>query len=339
MKKRKDKYSEDDKITVWEYEEKYSSKTDQKKAAGFFSIVVCAIGALILACAFSLFKDIYEVNKYAGYAVGVILIVLIIVFFVVPVIKIRRKDRFLVDVTAYNAIKAKKHNAALRKALAGKIVECYVSTTDGSCWYSGERVRILIEAKNSDDNAAIRSALDDIYKKDVKKAVRNIITRCAVKSGAYSAISQQNTVDALLVTAINLQMIKDIVFIYGFRPSESHLLSIFGKVLSNSFVAYGLGNVKVGNTVVKTMGDVVRAIPILGTAISTIVDSTVQGLGNATLTAIIGHNTVRYLMKEYRLQNILDDAEITFTEEDFDETCNEVKKELTARSGAKDKAV
>lgn len=339
MKKRTDKISETDKITIWEYEEKYSSKTDQKKAAGFFSIVVCAIGALILACAFSLFKDIYEVNKYAGYAVGVILIALIIVFFVVPVIKIRRKDRFLVDVTAYNAIKAKKHNAALRKNLADKIVECYVSTTDGSCWYSGERVRILIEAKNSDDNAAIRSALDDIYKKDVKKAVRNIITRCAVKSGAYSAISQQNTVDALLVTAINLQMIKDIVFIYGFRPSESHLLSIFGKVLSNSFVAYGLGNVKVGNTVVKTMGDVVRAIPILGTAISTIVDSTVQGLGNATLTAIIGHNTVRYLMKEYRLQNILDDAEITFTEEDFDETCSEVKKELTARSGAKDKAV
>lgn len=339
MKKRRDKISETDKITIWEYEEKYSSKTDQKKAAGFFSIVVCAIGALILACAFSLFKDIYEVNKYAGYAVGVILIVLIIVFFVVPVVKIRRKDRFLVDVTAYNAIKAKKHNAALRKALADKIVECYVATTDGSCWYSGERVRILIEAKNSDDNAAIRSALDDIYKKDVKKAVRNIITRCAVKSGAYSAISQQNTVDALLVTAINLQMIKDIVFIYGFRPSESHLLSIFGKVLSNSFVAYGLGNVKVGNTVVKTMGDVVRAIPILGTAISTIVDSTVQGLGNATLTAIIGHNTVRYLMKEYRLQNILDDAEINFTEEDFDETCNEVKKELTVRSASKNKAV
>ena len=87
------------------------------------------------------------------------------------------------------------------------------------------------------------------------------------------------------------------------------------------------------------MGDVVRAIPILGTAISTIVDSTVQGLGNATLTAIIGHNTVRYLMKEYRLQNILDDAEITFTEEDFDETCSEVKRELTVRSASKDKAV
>ena len=49
MKKRTDKISERDKITIWEYEEKYSSKTDQKKAAGFFSIVICAIGALILA--------------------------------------------------------------------------------------------------------------------------------------------------------------------------------------------------------------------------------------------------------------------------------------------------
>ena len=272
----------------------------------------------------------YEVNKYAGYAVGVLLILAIIFLFVVPIVRIRTKDKFSVDVTAYNAIRAKKHNAALRKSLADRIIECYVSTTDGNTWYSGERVQKLVSARNSGDNAELRAALDEIYEKDVKKAVKGVITKCAVKSGAYSALSQQNTADALLVTAINLQMIKDIVFLYGFRPSDARLMSIFGKVLANSFVAYGLGNVKVGNAVVKTMGDVARSIPLLGSAISVLVDSSVQGLGNATLTAVIGHNTVRYLMKEYRLQNILDDAEITFTEEDFAVTCEDVKKELIA---------
>ena len=328
-----------EKISIYEYEDKYASKADQKKAKGFFTLIVLAIGVLVFACAFSLFKDVYDVNKYAGYAVGAALIVLIILFFIIPVVKIGTKDKFSVDVTAYNARRAKKHNAALRKTLADKIIECYTSTIDGNTWYGGERVLALNEARNSGDNLALRAALDEIYKKDVKKAVKGVITKCAVKSGAYSAISQRNAADALLVTAINLQMIKDVVFIYGFRPSDARLMSIFGKVLTNSFVAYGLGNVKVGNAVVKTMGDVARSIPLLGSAISVIVDGTVQGLGNATLTAVIGHNTVRYLMKEYNLQNILDDAEITFDENDFADTCAEVRKELVSEKKDKKKAV
>ena len=97
----------------------------------------------------------------------------------------------------------------MRKTLADKIIECYTSTTDGNTWYGGERVLALNEARNSGDNLALRAALDEIYKKDVKKAVKGVITKCAVKSGAYSAISQRNAADALLVTAINLQMIKD----------------------------------------------------------------------------------------------------------------------------------
>ena len=317
-----------EKITIFEYEDKYASKADQNKAKGFLNLLIGALGLLILVCAFGLFKDVYAVNKYAGYAVGAILLVLFVIFFIIPVIKIKKKDRFSVDITAYTAARAKKHNAKLRRDLAEKIIDCYTSTTDGGSWYSGEKVAALVKACNENENKALRNALDDIYLTDVKKAARATITRCAVKSGAYSAISQKNTTDSLLVTAINLQMIKDIVFLYGFRPSDARLLSIFGKVLANSFVAYGLGSVKVGNTVVKTMGDVVRGIPILGSAISVLVDSSIQGLVNATLTAVIGNNTIKNLMKEYRLQNILDDADLTFTQEDFELTCAEVKEEL-----------
>lgn len=101
-----------EKISIYEYEDKYASKADQKKAKGFFTLIVLAIGVLVFACAFSLFKDVYDVNKYAGYAVGAALIVLIILFFIIPVVKIGTKDKFSVDVTAYNARRAKKHNAA-----------------------------------------------------------------------------------------------------------------------------------------------------------------------------------------------------------------------------------
>lgn len=328
-----------DKITVFEYEDKYSSKVDQKKANGFFNVVVLALGILIIACAFGIFKDVYEINEYAGYAVGAILLIAIIVFFVVPVVSVKRKDKFSVDVTAYSARRAKRHNAKLRRELAEKIVECYTETSDGSTWYGGERVSTLAKALNSGENADIRTALDAVYLTDVKKASRGIITRCAVKSGTFAAISQKSAVDSLLVTAVNLQMIKDLVFLYGFRPSDARLLKIFAKVVSNSLAAYGLGNVKVGNAVVKTMGDVAKSIPILGSAISVLVDGSVQGLGNATLTAVIGHNTVKYLMKEYRLQNILDDAELVVTEDDFELTCKTVKEELSKKPLVTEQAV
>ena len=79
----------------------------------------------------------------------------------------------------------------------------------------------------------------------------------------------------------------------------------------------------------KTMGDMAKGIPILGSAISVLVDSSVQGLSNATLTAVIGRQTVAYLKREYRLQNILAGGELGETEEEFENTCNELKTVLS----------
>ena len=75
------------------------------------------------------------------------------------------------------------------------------------------------------------------------------------------------------------------------------------------------------------MGDVVKGIPLLGTAISTIIDSSVQGLANGALTAVIGFQTIKYLAVEYKLQDILDGIELE-EEEELKETCEEIEKEL-----------
>ena len=87
---------------------------------------------------------------------------------------------------------------------------------------------------------------------------------------------------------------------------------------------------KIGNTIVQTMGNAVKGIPLLGAAISTVVDSSVQGLTNSVLTAVIGHQTIKYLSTEYRLQEILDGIEIEETEEEFTQTCSEIEKRLKA---------
>ena len=133
------------------------------------------------------------------------------------------------------------------------------------------------------------------------------------------------------MAVVNLQMIKDIVFLYGFRPSDAKLMKIFGAVVRNSLISFGLGSLQIGNAVAQTGGDAARSIPFLGSAISALVDSSIQGLTNGTLTAVIGYQTIRYLNREYRLQNILDGVEVTESEAELEETCEEIKDELKRR--------
>ena len=85
---------------------------------------------------------------------------------------------------------------------------------------------------------------------------------------------------------------------------------------------------QIGNSVVRTMGGAVKGIPILGTAIAALVDSSVQGLTNGTLTTVIGFQTLRFMTGEYKLQNILDGIEVAQTQEEFNEACAELEKEL-----------
>lgn len=55
-----------------------------------------------------------------------------------------------------------------------------------------------------------------------------------------------------------------------------------------------------------------------------------QGLTNGTLTAVIGFQTIRYLNKEYKLQNILDGVEVGESEEELAEECKKIESELRA---------
>ena len=71
-------------------------------------MIVLLIGVFLFICALIFFKEMYEIHEYLGYgSIGVSLI-LYIVLFIVPVVKLKRMRRFEVDVTAYTAKKAKR---------------------------------------------------------------------------------------------------------------------------------------------------------------------------------------------------------------------------------------
>ena len=233
----------------------------------------------------------------------------------------------MTNVNSAHAWQAKRHNKRVRRNIASKIVDFH-SSVDGAGWYDDKIVGDMSVALKSGDDVALKAALTALYNGKINRTAKDMILKCSLKSAAYSALSQNSKIDAALVVVVNLQLVKDIVFLYGFRPSDARLVKIFASVLQNALIAYGLGSVKIGNGIVKTMGEAAKGIPLLGTAISAIVDSSIQGLANGTMTAVIGFQTIKYLNKEYRLQNILDGIDLPETESELQETCEELEQEL-----------
>ncbi len=304
------------KLTIYEYEQKYTKRQNVRGAKILLKIIAAAIGIFIFACLFFVALRVYEINEYAGYGAAAVCVILYICLFIVPLVKIIKSPYFIVNVNAKTASAAKKHNKRVRREIADKIID-FTAKVEGVGWYDSVVVgELAINLKASNDKGVMR-CLTNLYTGSVKKCAKDMIFKSSMKSAMYSALSQTSKVDAALVVFINLQLVKDIVFLYGFRPSDARLVKIFGRVLQNSLIAYGLGGVKIGNSIVKTMGDAVKGIPFLGSAISAIVDSSVQGLTNGVLTAVIGYQTIKYLSEEYKLQQILDGVELAETEEEL----------------------
>ncbi len=329
MKKNKDaKPSEDNKkMTIYEYEQKYAKRQNLRGARLVLKLLAAALGVLIFAMLFFVVKDLWAIHMYAGIAGTVVAVILFICLYIVPLVKIMKTGYFEVNVNAKTARAAQKHNKRVRHEIADKIIEV-TSKVEGVGWYDSQVVGALAIAVNSSDEEGIKLSLTELYTGSVKKSAKALISKSSLRCATYSALSQSNKVDSLLVAFLNLQLVKDLVYLYGFRPSDAKLVKIFARVLQNSLIAYGLGSAKIGNSIVKSMGDAVRSIPLLGSAISVIVDCSVQGLTNGVLSAVIGYQTIKYLNDEYKLQEILDGVEIAENEEDFKETCAEIEKEL-----------
>ncbi len=315
------------KLTIYEYEQKYVKRQNARGAKFVLRLIAAILGLLIFAILTLTTLRVYEINEYAGYAAGGVCLLLFIFFFLVPVVKIFKLDYFMTNVNANTARTAQKHNKKLRHDIAEKMIDL-TAKVEGAGWYDSEKVGKLAVSLKAGDEEALRKTLTELYEGSVKKSAKDLIFKSSLKSATYSAVSHAQGIDAALVVVVNLQLIKDLIFLYGFRPSDAKLVKIFGRVLQNALIAYGLGGVNIGNSVVKTMGDAVRDIPILGTAIAAVVDSSVQGLVNGTLTTVIGYQTIKYLNREYHLQDILEGVDVTETPVELEEAVDELEVQL-----------
>ena len=313
------------KMTIYEYEQKYSKRENVRGAKLLLTFAVTVIGVFLLVLLAMFTMKMYEFTEYVSYGVGGVCLIVYIFVFIVPVCKMLGSGYFVTNVNAYTASKAKRHNKKLRHDISKKIIDL-TSKVDGVGWYDSETVGKLAIALQSRYEAGINENLSALYAGSVKKSAKELIFKASLKSAMYSAVSQSSNLDAAMVAMVNMQLIKDLVYLYGFRPSDAKLAKIFLAVVRNSLVAYGVSATgpQVGSIVAKT----VKGLPLLGSIIGTVVDSSVQGLTNATLTTVIGYQTIKYMNAEYNLQNILDDIAVAQTQAEFVEACEELEKEL-----------
>ncbi len=297
------------KLTLEEYQKKYSKPENIKVAKTFLFVFAASIGVIVFMALFFVVSRLFEIHKIAGYSGAVIAVILYFVIYIIPLVKMTKTKSFIVNVDASNAKEAQKYNRELRNDIADKMID-FTASTGGIGWYNSERIGRLAIARQTKNDNETKKVLTEIYDIDVKNVSNKIIRDHALKVGVTTALSQSKNIDTLFVVAYNLSLIKDIVFLYGYRPSDAKLAKIYQVVIINSLIAYGLGAGSVSTAASKFGGKALEGIPLLGKSIGTIIDSVAQGMINSTLTAIIGFQTKKYLKKEYHLQDMLDEIEI-----------------------------
>ncbi len=335
------KVQETKKLTLEEYQERYTSRENVEAAKTFLFILGAAIGLIIVTSLFFVVLRLFEIHNIAGY-VGVVAAVLIFIFlYLVPVVKLSKTKSFQTNIKTTTAKKAKRHNKILREEIADKMIDVTIKT-EGVGWYSDKQVARLAVARQRRNDQALKDALTEIYQTDVKTAANKLIRKAAVRVGITTAVSQSEHIDTLFVLVYDLKLIKDIVYLYGYRPSDTKMVKIYKTVISNALIAYGLstGTTSLGKTfgsgivsmidkasnsmnpLTSTFGSVVGGIA--GTAL----ESSLQFIVNSTFTTLIGYQTKKYLSKEYNLQDILDNVELVETPDEQVKMIESIKDEV-----------
>jgi len=324
--------NEEQKITLDEYIDKYSAPKKPKEIKTFFFLLVSAIGIIIGIMLFFFVERLFQMHEIAGY-VGIGISVLLFIFvYVVPIVKISTTKYFITEVDKTNARAAQRYNKQMREEIADKMIDLNY-TTKKNDWYSDAKIAPIAIARARKDDKALSLALTDIYNTDVNKAANRIITDSAFQVGLSTSLSQSEKIDTLIVTISEINLVKKIVYLYGYRPNDAQMLRIYKSVFANAIMAYGVQNAttSIAGGVAKLIGGAAEAIPL----ISTVVGSVSSGLINATLTVAVGFQTIRYLKHEYKLQDILAGVEIQESEELEAEIISEVKKDIIKSSKGK----
>ena len=349
-KKEIEKELNDERLEIEQKEELYKKKSFKEESVGpiviAFSFFVLIIFLIFLLSIINLCINAYNANRWFGYVTICVSIAILFLLFVYPIVKIVKHLNFILEYNYDNYKNVKKHNDKVIRNIAKNIID-FNDNVKNNDYYNFLYVEELKNSLSKKDMMAVRNDVRKIMNTSVIKKSNDIIVKWAKRVGVMSAISQSETIDGIVIIICNIKLIYDLFFLYGFRYNFAKLAKSSFTILISVATASGLQSIKIGKGVMEVFGSFLRSftkeIPFLpmvakpvayltSSALSVVVDSGLQGFGNAAMTAFIGYQTIGYLNKEYRLQEELNDEfgelELLDDEREFKETLKQVKSEV-----------
>lgn len=254
---------------------------------GIASFTILVI--IVTSCIIDIYEKAYNINEYFGYGVLAVLLLLILLFIIIPLIKVLCAPTFTLDASKNDEHLSRKRFRTL-KSVAKNIVKGKNSVPDNV-------KQCLMESLN--DRYQLRDELNIVYDKYIKKDINKIIWATSAKVACSTGVSKNNTFDAATTIISNVRMIMQIVIKCGYRPTYTKLGKLMFKVFRNALIAYSIESSNVAEWLVNACSKFFKDLPAIGKPIAAIM----EGAANGFLTARIGVITRKYLYSEFKINN------------------------------------
>lgn len=350
---------QDEELAFINYQEEVTHSKEEKRNRAILIALSVALYLLGLGVFAIIVQTIYQMNETAGIIVAIALLIAYTTCFIVIIVKIFSKHSFDLEFQKRkDGHYSERNNNKVRWEIAKNIVDQSVvlnyldKMDDKKVLTSKEAEKIAsfrelqnlvnkypgnkIPSSHKEDSINLAESLAISMRKDgvIYQKAKSLILKRSLSTGCLTALSQNTMVDASIVVVKNMQLIKDLIWLYGFRPTNAEMTKILEKVVKSVCLSIGLNTMQSGTNMA---GKIFNKdsnnflVQVLGQALN----MGAQFIGNGAMTYMVGKYTINALLRQYRVQDIyrlksLDDYEMEMNSSTIKDLNDDIKEEVKA---------
>lgn len=350
---------QDEELGFINYQEEVTHSKEEKRNRAILIALSVALYLLGLGVFAIIVQTIYQMNEIAGIVVAIALLIAYTTCFIVIIVKIFSKHSFDLEFQKRkDGHYSERNNNKVRWEIAKNIVDQsvvlnYLDKMDDKKVLTSKEVEKIasfrkmqnlvnkypenkIPSSHKEDSINLAESLAISMRKDgvIYQKAKSLILKRSLSTGCLTALSQNTMVDASVVVVKNMQLIKDLIWLYGFRPTNAEMTKILEKVVKSVCLSIGLNTMQNGTNMA---GKIFNKdsnnflVQVLGQALN----MGAQFIGNGAMTYMVGKYTINALLRQYRVQDIyrlksLDDYEMEMNSSTIKDLNDDIKEEVKA---------
>lgn len=350
---------QDEELAFINYQEEVTHSKEEKRNRAILIALSVALYLLGFGVFAIIVQTIYQMNEIAGIVVAIALLIAYTTCFIVIIVKIFSKHSFDLEFQKRkDGHYSERNNNKVRWEIAKNIVDQsvvlnYLDKMDDKKVLTSKEVEKIasfrkmqnlvnkypgnkIPSSHKEDSINLAESLAISMRKDgvIYQKAKSLILKRSLSTGCLTALSQNTMVDASVVVVKNMQLIKDLIWLYGFRPTNAEMTKILEKVVKSVCLSIGLNTMQNGTNMA---GKIFNKdsnnflVQVLGQALN----MGAQFIGNGAMTYMVGKYTINALLRQYRVQDIyrlksLDDYEMEMNSSTIKDLNDDIKEEVKA---------